>query len=105
MAASTLLPAEPQRGPWPLGVVELAVVLSAFLVTGMVKFQQAPRRRLAFGMCLAMITLALVMVGCSATSSTSGSGSPGTPPGAVAINVMATSGATTVTTVVNVTVQ
>jgi hypothetical protein len=103
MAGSTLLPSEPRKGPLPLGTLRLAVILSALLVMGTVKFRQAPRRRLAFSMCLAVFTIASVMVGCG-TAATS-SGSPGTPKGLAAFTVTGTSGSTTITTVVNMTVQ
>jgi hypothetical protein len=103
MLNSTLLPDRPRKGPGPLGLLELSAILFALLLAGMIEFWRAPRRRLAFSMCLAVFGLALVMVGCAATSSNSGS--PGTPKGPASFTVTGTSGATTVTTVVNVTVQ
>jgi hypothetical protein len=104
MAGSTLLPSEPRKGPLPLGALRLVVILSLLLVTGMIKLRHAPRRRLAFSMCLAVFTLASVMVGCS-TSATTSSGPPGTPKGLATFTVTGTSGSTTITTVLNVTVQ
>jgi hypothetical protein len=101
--SSRLLPAKPRTGPLPMGVLELSAILFALLLAGMIELWRVPRRRLAFSMCLAVFALALVMVGCAATSSNSGS--PGTPKGPAAFTVTGTSGATTVTTVVNVTVQ
>jgi hypothetical protein len=103
MGSSNLLPDRSRKDPGPLGLLELSAILSAILLAGMIEFWRAPRRRLAFSMCLAVFALALVMVGCAATSSNSGS--PGTPKGPASFTVTGTSGATTVTTVVNVTVQ
>jgi hypothetical protein len=88
-------------------VLGLAVALASFLAIAMVGSQLAPRRRLAFSACLAVFCLATVMAGCGAVGSGSSMGptSPGTPTGPAAITVTATSGATTVSTVVHVTVQ
>jgi hypothetical protein len=107
MAASALIPGEPWRGARPLGVLGLALVLSSFLAIAIVGFQLTPRRRFAFSSCVAVFGLAAVMAGCGAAGSNSSGGpaSPGTPTGPVAITITATSGATSVTTVVHVTVQ
>jgi hypothetical protein len=107
MAASALILGEPWRGARPLGVLGLALVLSSFLAIAIVGFQLTPRRRFAFSSCVAVFGLAAVMAGCGAAGSSSSGGpaSPGTPTGPVAITIAATSGATSVTTVVHVTVQ
>jgi hypothetical protein len=105
MAASTLLPPELPRDPRPLGVIVLTLILSALMMTGMLKYRHSPRPRLACGMCLMVFGLACVMVGCSTSNYTSNSGSPGTPKGAATITMTATSSIATVSTVVNVTVQ
>jgi hypothetical protein len=103
-AGSELPPVQPYKGPLLPGVPGFSAILCALLAAGMIKFRQAPQRRLAFGTCLAVVALALTMVGCGTVSS-SGSGSPGTPPSPTAITVTGTSGMTTVTAVVNVIVQ
>ena len=70
----------------------------------MIQLHYAPRRRLALGSCLAVIVLATVLIGCgSGTSSTPTY--TGTPKGTATFTVMGTSGATTISTQVIVTVQ
>jgi hypothetical protein len=99
--------------PWPqskpTGLLGLGIWLSSFLAAALALFQLAPRRRIAFSMCVAAFALAAVMGGCGSVSSGSGPtpnpASPGTPTGPAAITVTATSGTTTVSTVVHVTVQ
>jgi hypothetical protein len=104
MANSNVLPHRPRKGPGPLGLLELSAVLSALLATAVTKLRLAPRRRLAFGMCIAAFGLLAPMAGCGTVGSGS-TGPSGTPPGTAAITVTGTSGTTTVSTVVNVTVQ
>jgi Bacterial Ig-like domain (group 3) len=99
--------------PWsqskPPGLLGLGILLSSFLAAALALFQLAPRRRIAFSMCMAVFALAAVMAGCGSVSSGSGPtpnpASPGTPTGPAAITVTATAGTTTVSTVVHVTVQ
>jgi Big-like domain-containing protein len=107
MRNSNSLPDLPRKGPGLLGLLELSAILSALLAMAMIKLRQAPRRRLAFGMCLAAFGLMALMAGCGVVGSGSspGPGSSGTPPGPAAITVTGTSSATTVSTVVNVAVQ
>jgi hypothetical protein len=104
MANSNVLPHRPRKGPGPLGLLELSAVLSALLATAVTKLRLAPRRRLAFGMCIAAFGLLALMAGCG-TVGFGSTGPSGTPPGTAAITVTGTSGTTTVSTVVNVTVQ
>ena len=105
--ASSKLPARPSnRGPWPWGTLGIFAALAALLAAGMIQLQYAPRRRLAFGSCLAVIALATVLIACG--SSGSASSTPpytGTPKGTATFTVMGTSGATTISTQVTVTVQ
>ena len=105
MGNSNLLPHRPRKGPGPLGLLEISAVLSALLATAMTKLRLAPRRSLAFGMCIAAFGLLALMAGCGTVGSGSSLGPSGTPPGPAAITVTGTSGTTTVSTVVNVTVQ
>jgi hypothetical protein len=107
MKRSNLLPDSPRRGPGPLGLLELSAILSALLATAMTWLRQPLRRHLVFSACLAVFCLAAVMTGCGAVNYVPSvpPGPSGTPAGPAAITVTATSGATTVSTVVHVTVQ
>jgi hypothetical protein len=104
MGNSNLLPHRPRKGPGPLGLLELSAILSLLLSTALTKLRLAPRRRLAFGMCIAAFGLLALMTGCGTVGSGS-TGPSGTPPGPATITVTATSSTATVSTVVNVTVQ
>jgi len=107
MGRSNLLPDYPGHGPGPLRLLELTAMLSTFLATAMSWLKVPLRRRFAFSVCLAVFFLAAVMAGCGAVGagSSMGPSSPGTPTGPAAITVTATSGTTTVSTVIGVTVQ
>jgi hypothetical protein len=104
MANSNVLPHRLRKGPGPLGLLELSAILSALLATAVTKLRLDPRRRLAFGMCIAVFGLLALMAGCGTVGSGS-TGPSGTPPGLAAFTVTATSSTATVSTVVNVTVQ
>lgn len=106
MGRSNLLPDHPRHSPGPLGLLELAAILSALPATAVTLLKLPLKPRLTFSACLAVFSLAAIMAGCGAVGSSSGTGpgSPGTPTGPAAITVTATSGTTTLNTVVNVTV-
>ena len=104
MGNSNVLPHRPRESPGPLALLEISAALSALLAAAMTKLKLAPRRRLAFGMCVAAFGLLTLMTGCGTVGSGS-TGPSGTPPGLAAITVTATSTTATVSTVVNVTVQ
>jgi hypothetical protein len=102
--ASSRLPVNPSnRSPWPWGTLGFSAALAALLAAGMIQSRHVRKRRLAFGMCLVVVTLAAVLAGCGANSPTSTY--TGTPKGPATFTVMGTSGATTVSTQVSVTVQ
>jgi subtilase family serine protease len=104
--ASSNLPARPpDRSPWPWGTLGIFAALAALFAAGMIQLQYTPRRRLAFGSCLAVIALAAVLIGCGGGSASSTSMYTGTPKGTATFTVMGTSGATTISTQVSVTVQ
>jgi hypothetical protein len=92
-------PAPSNRSPWPWGTLGLSATLAALSAAGMILSWRAPRCRVAFGMCLAIVSLAAVLVGCSSAAYT------GTPRGAATFTVTGTSGSTTISTPVSVTVQ
>jgi len=103
----------PQR-PWGLpaamGIFAvLAALCAALRAESMIGLWRVPGRRLAFGACVAVIALATALVGCGGsvgTGSTS-TGTPytGTPKGLATFTVTGTSGQTTISTQVSVTVQ
>jgi hypothetical protein len=83
---------------------ELSAVLTS-LFAAILFWLRAPRWRLVPCACLAAFALALVVGGCGAAGSGSyNSVSPGTPAGATTFTVTGTSGSTTISTVVKVTV-
>ena len=99
------LPASPpNRSPWLWSLPEISAVLAALLGLVMSRSRYAPRRRLAFGFCLAVVVLATVLIGCGGGGDSS-SAYTGTPKGTVTFTVTGTSGATIISTPVNVTVQ
>jgi hypothetical protein len=108
-SSSGLPPAPSNRSPWPWGMIGFFTALAALLATGMFQSRQIPRRRLAFGMCLAVVVLAAVVAGCGSYNGGGGSGYTGTPKGTSTFTVTGTSTtgtpATTVSTQVSVTVQ
>jgi YVTN family beta-propeller protein len=99
------LPASPSnRSPWPWGLPEISAVLAALFAAAMIQLRRAPRRRLAFGFCLAVVVLATVLIGCSAGGSSS-SAYTGTPKVPATFTITGISGTTTISTPVKVTVQ
>jgi hypothetical protein len=101
--ASSELPMRPtNRTPGPWWVPEISMLLAALFAAGMIRFRHAPPRRIAFGACLVVVALAIVLVGCANSSSPTYTG---TPKGPVAFTVTGTSGATTISAPVSVTVQ
>jgi Bacterial Ig-like domain (group 3) len=106
MAGSSAPPIQPRPTSPVSRNIEIAALLAALLAVGALAWRRAPRWRIASGVCLATLTVALVLGGCGAyTSNGSGSGSNGTPKGAASFTVTGTSGSTTISTVVKVTVQ
>ena len=105
-AGSRLPPVRPRNGSPTLPGFGLAALLAALLALATLLWRQAPRWRLVPCACLATFALALAMGGCGASSYSSNTPvTPGTPPGPAAFTVTGTSGTTTVSAVVNVTVQ
>jgi hypothetical protein len=104
--ASSRLPARPSdRNPWPWQTLEISTVLAALIAMGIIKLAIAPRRQ-AFGVCLAVIFFAVVLTGCgSGSSSDITPPYTGTPKGPATFTVTGTSGTTTLSTQVTVTVQ
>jgi hypothetical protein len=98
-ASSSVPPAPSNRNPWPWGTLGLSAVLATLSAAGMIHSRRAPSRRVAFGMCLAIVALAAVLAGCSSAAYT------GTPKGAATFTVTGTSGSATISTPVSVTVQ
>jgi trimeric autotransporter adhesin len=106
--SSSNLPASPSnRTPWPWETLGISAILAAILMAAMNQLRHAPRRRLVFGICLAMLVLGCVLAGCGGGSTSSVSTPPytGTPMGAATFMVTATSGSTTISVPVTVTVQ
>jgi hypothetical protein len=84
----------------------LAALLAALFAAAALPWMRAPRWRLVSRASLAAFVLALAMGGCGASSYSSNTPvTPGTPAGPAAFTVTGTSGATTISTVVNVTVK
>ena len=101
--SSSELPSRPS-GPGPWLWVLLGILAAVATLSEMIQIQSVPRRRLTFASCLTVVALAMVMIGC---------GSPtynvapytGTPKGTANFTVIGTSGTTTISTTVTVTVQ
>lgn len=107
VAGSRLLPSGPGDSRPALLGMALAAILAAFLAASLV-WRRVPRLRLATCACFATVALALALGGCGGGAASSNSNvpaTPGTPPGPASFTVTGTSGATTISTVVNVTVQ
>ena len=106
-AAGSKLPAgQPRQGTPELREVALGALLAALFGVPALFRRQTPRGRLASCACLGTFVVALAIGGCGASGySSSNPVTPGTPAGAAAILVTATSSSTTVSAVVNVTVQ
>ena len=101
-ASSKLPPPPSNRSPWPWGTLGFSAALAALLTAGMIQSRHVPKRRLAFGMCLAVVSMAAVLIGCGGNSSSSAY--TGTPKGTATFTVTGTSGTTTISTQVSVTV-
>jgi hypothetical protein len=98
------LPASPSnRNTSPWETLRILAALATLLMVGIAQLGIARPRRLAFGVCLRILALSSVLIGC-------GGGSPstpytGTPKGTATFTVTGTSGTTTISTPVTVTVQ
>jgi hypothetical protein len=104
MGGSKLPPIRPQPGTPALRDFGIATLLAALFAVAIPAWRQTPRWRLASCAFLGMFALAIVLGGCGAITS-SGPAASGTPKGATSFTVTGTSGTTTISTVVNVTVQ
>lgn len=108
MAGSKQVPAEPGDAHPVFPGIALAAALTALLAASSLLLLRAPRTRLAVCACLATVALALVIGGCGSGASGYSSNppaTPGTPAGSAGFTVTATSGSTTISAVVNITVQ
>jgi hypothetical protein len=106
--AGAIMPAvQPRRGTPALRNFGLATLIVGLFAGTILFWRQAPRLRFAFCACLGTLVLAIAIAGCGVTSYTPTTPVPvqGTPPGLTSFTVTGTSGTTTVSTVVNVTVQ
>lgn len=106
MMGSKLPAVQPHKGPPTMPGFGLAALFALLFAAAALPWRRAPRWKLASCACLATLGLALAMGGCGASSYSSNIPmTPGTPAGPASITVTGTSGATTISTVVNVTVQ
>ena len=106
MASSKLRGLPAYKGPATLRVFGPIALLAALFAAAAPPWRRAPRWRLMTCASLATFVLALVLGGCGASSYSSNTpGTPGTPAGPAAFTVTGKSGATTISAVVNVTVQ
>ncbi|MBZ5662892.1 MAG: Ig-like domain repeat protein [Acidobacteriia bacterium] len=105
-SSSELPPRPSNRAPRPWGTLGIFTALAAILA-GTNHLRHAPRRRLAFGMCVAVFALASILISCGGGGAGSSPTLPytGTPKGPVTFTVNGTSGTTTISTQVTVTVQ
>jgi hypothetical protein len=104
--ANSGLPANPSnRSPWPWGALGFSAALAAVFAVGMIQLRRVPRHHLAFGMCICVIALASVLIGCGGGGYSAGPPYTGTPKGTATFTVTGVSGATTISTPVSVTVQ
>jgi hypothetical protein len=106
MASAKLTSGSPHNGIPPIPGYQLAILLAALFGAAPIFWRRALQWRLVTCACVAAFALALSMTGCGAV----GTGSnqpvvPGTPAGAATFTVTGTSGRTTISTVVNITVQ
>jgi hypothetical protein len=105
-AGSKLPPVQPHNGQPGLPGFGLAALLAALFAAGTLSWRRMPRWRLVSCACLATLALALAMGACGTSSySSSAPVTTGTPAGTAAFTVTGTSGTTTISAVVNVTVQ
>lgn len=108
MAGSKLVPEGPRDSRPAMPGIALAAALAALLAVSSLLLRGAPRVRLAMCACLATVALAFAIGGCGSGASGYSSNTPatpGTPPGSASFTVTGASGSTTISTVVNVTVQ
>jgi hypothetical protein len=100
--ASSNLPGRPWDGnPWPWETLGIVSILAILLASCRTRVRSARRLRLAFSSCLAIIVLAAVLAGCGNTPAPY----TGTPKGPASFTVTGTSGGTTISAQVNVTIQ
>jgi len=106
MASSKLRGLPAYKGPATLRVFgPIALLAALFAVVGL-HWRRSPRWRLVSCASLATFLLALALGGCGASSYSSNTPvTPGTPAGHATFTVTGTSGSTTISAVVNVTVQ
>jgi len=108
MTSDSELPGSPSnRSPWPRGLPEISASLAALFAVGIIRFRHAPRWLLAFSVCWIVLVLATALVGCAGGGggSSSASSYTGTPKGPATFTVTGTSGTTTISTSVSVTIQ
>jgi len=106
MAGSNLPPVQPHNRDPAMTGFGLASLLAALLAAAALPLRRAARWRFAACACLAAFALAMAIGGCGAVGYSSNTpATPGTPAGPAAFTVTGTSGATTISTVVKVTVQ
>jgi hypothetical protein len=95
------LPTNPSnRSPWPWSFTGISAILAALFAVAMTMAGRAPRWRTAFSICLTIAALATLLAGCANNNSYTG-----TPKGAATFTVTGTSGNTTISTAVTITVQ
>jgi hypothetical protein len=105
-AGSELPPIQEHRRLPLLGGLAVATLLAALLAAATLPWHQALRWRLASCACLALFALVLAIGGCGAVGyNSSAAVSPGTPAGPATFTVTGTSGTTTISAVLNVTVR
>jgi hypothetical protein len=102
-ASSSVPPGPSNRNWWMWGTLGMLAAMAMFWLVGMSQKRYVPRRRLAYGSCLALVVLATVLAGCGPYTTTPTY--TGTPKGTATFTVTGTSGATTISTQVTVNVQ
>ncbi len=103
--SSSSVPAGPSnRDPWLWGALGILAAFAALWAVKTPQLQFAPRRRLAYGSCLSLMALAMILVGCGPATPTPPPYT-GTPKGTATFTVTGSSGGTIIETLVTVTVQ
>jgi hypothetical protein len=95
------------KGPLSL-YIRLAVnPVTNKIYVALIQWQPTPRRRLSLSFCFGIVALAAALTGCGGSSYTAPPTPPytGTTKGTATITVTGTAGNTTISTVVNLTVQ